>query len=264
MTIVSPFPDSGYLSFPADPPLLTWARHARTAAAAAAKDKTHAHWLRCGGTWFVGVDALPNDSEGRLPGGPPLAGAAIDAVSGRLGLRLPLHRAQVSICYPGYPQPSAEETPAAYQFRLKRDAAHVDGLLAEGPARRRYLREPHAYILGIGLTSQSEGAAPLTVWEGSHLIMSAMFASVFAGQAPDSWRDIDVTDAYQAARREVFASCRRVELPSGPADAVLLHRHLLHGVAPWAEGTVAEPEGRMIAYFRPEFPRFADWLDHPS
>ena len=89
-------------------------------AAEAAKDPAQAHWLRCGGTWFVGVDALPNDAEGRLPGGPPLGGAAVDFITGALGLKLPMHRAQLSVCYPGYPQPSPEESEAAYGFRLRR------------------------------------------------------------------------------------------------------------------------------------------------
>ena len=90
--------------------------------------------------------------QGRVAGGPPLAGAAMAFIRDGTGLALPLHRAQVSVCYPGYPQPSAEESEAAYDFRRNRDAAHVDGLHGEGPEKRRYLKEPHAYILGITLT----------------------------------------------------------------------------------------------------------------
>ena len=41
---------------------------------------------------------------------------------------------------------------------------------------------------------------------------------------------------------------------------MILHRHLIHGVAPWAEGAVAEPPGRMVAYFRPVLPDVAAWL----
>jgi len=257
------FLDHGFLRFAAEEPMLAWARHARPLAAVAAQDQAQAHWLRCGGTWFVGVDALPNDASGRLAGGPPLAGAAVDFVRHQLKLALPLHRAQVSVCYPGYPQPSAEETEQAYAFRRKRDAAHVDGLLAEGPEKRRCLKEPHAYMLGITLTEQSPDAAPLTVWKGSHRIMQAMFAEAFAGWPPEQWCTVDVTDAYQAARREVFARCERMALPSAPGEAVLVHRHLVHGVAPWGEHATAAPEGRMIAYLRPEFPAIADWLNAP-
>jgi hypothetical protein len=263
MSHVESFAERGYLSFPVDSAVRAWAEHARGFAAEAARDPAQAHWLRCGGTWFVGVDALPNDRHGGVGGGPPLQGVAMDFIADELRLSLPLHRAQVSICYPGYPQPSAEESPAAYRFRLNRDAAHVDGLLAEGPDKRRYVREPHAYILGLPLTWQSEDAAPLVVWEGSHIIMRAMFAKVFEGRAPKDCPDVDVTEPYQDARRQAFATCRRIVLPANPGEATLLHRHLLHGVAPWGEKATAPPEGRMIAYFRPETQRWEDWLTAP-
>lgn len=254
------FLQQGFLRFPADDATRDWSGHALPFAAAAARDPAQAHWLRCGGTWFVGVDALPNDAQGRVPGGPPLAGAAAAFVQRELGLGLPLHRAQVSVCYPGYPRPSAEESEAAYNFRRRRDAAHVDGLLAEGPEKRRHLKEPHAYILGISLTEQSGDAAPLTVWKGSHRIMTPMFAKAFAGLPPERWKEVDVTAPYQEARRQVFASCERVVLPSAPGEAVLVHRHLLHGVAPWGDAATGTAEGRMIAYLRPEFPDVGDWL----
>jgi hypothetical protein len=257
------FLEQGFLRFPADEASLAWASHARPVAAAAARDPAQAHWLRCGGTWFVGVDALPNDETGRVADGPPLAGAAVAFLREELGFALPLHRGQVSVCYPGYPQPSAEESEAAFHFRRNRDAAHVDGLLAEGPEKRRHLREPHAYILGMTLTEQSADAAPLTVWKGSHRIMTAMFAKLFASHAPQRWQDIDVTERYQEARRQVFASCERIALPSAPGEAVLVHRHLVHGVAPWGETATGAPEGRMIAYFRPEFADPGEWLDRP-
>ncbi len=263
MRLLDTFLADGFLRFPADAAVAAWARHARPVAAAAARDPAHAAWLRCGGTWFVGVDALPNDADGRLADGPPLAGAARDFIAGALDLRLPLHRAQVSVCYPGYPQPSPEESPAAFDFRRNRDAAHVDGLHAEGADRRRHLKEPHAFILGIALTEQSADAAPLSVWQGSHRLMTPMFAAAFAGRKPETWAGIDVTAPYQAARRDAFARCPRVLLPTSPGEAVLLHRHVLHGVAPWGPSATAGPEGRMIAYFRPEFARLGDWLDHP-
>jgi len=257
------FLDRGFLTFPAEEAVLRWTEAAHPAAIRAARDPAQAHWLRCGGTWFVGVDALPNDGQGRVGGGPALAGRAMDFIRGELGLSLPLHCAQLSVCYPGYPKPSAGESEAAFAFRLRRDAAHVDGLLAEGPEKRRYLREPHAFVLGIALTQQPADAAPLTVWEGSHVIMRRMFNEVFAGHEPEAWGAIDLTAPYQEARRAAFAACRRIALPSSPGEAVLLHRHLLHGVAPWAPGAEASEHGRMIAYFRPEFPRLARWLSAP-
>lgn len=263
MPLLDQFQDQGFLRFPASTATLAWARHARPHAAAAAHDPSQAHWLRCGGTWFVGVDALANDGEGRVGDGPALSGAAMDFIRNELQLALPLHRAQVSICYPGYPQPSPEESEAAYGFRRNRDAAHVDGLHAEGPEKRRHLKEPHAYILGVGLTAQSEDASPLTVWEGSHRIMAPMFAGLFAGHPPETWPQIDVTAAYQEARRQAFAGCRRILLPSGPGECILLHRQVLHGVAPWGATATASPEGRMVAYVRPEFAAIGDWLNNP-
>ena len=263
MTRLADYLDRGFLSFPAEPALARWADAAAPLAVAAMRDPDQAHWLRCGGTWFVGVDSLPNDTAGRVPGGPPLAGAAPDFIRNELGLALPMHRAQVSVCHPGYPRRSAEETEAAFNFRLRRDAAHVDGLLAEGPEKRRYLKEPHAYVLGVTLTAQSADASPLVVWEGSHIIMREMFATAFAGRSPEEWPQVDVTAPYQEARRRVFETCRRIPLPTGPGEAVLVHRHLVHGVAPWGEGATAPPAGRMIAYFRPEFPDFESWLSAP-
>lgn len=241
----------------------TWADHARPEALAATQDPANRHWLRCGGTWFVGVDALPNDEAGRLEGGPPLEGAVMNLLRSMPGLDLPLHRAQVSVCYPGYPRPSPQESEAAFRFRRDRDAAHVDGLVAEGPAKRRFLREPHAYILGITLTAQSPDAAPLVAWEGSHHIMREAFTGVLGGLPISHWPEIDLTEAYQAARRQVFATCRRIALPAVPGEAVLLHRHVVHGVAPWAATATGSSAGRMIAYFRPQFENPASWLDQP-
>lgn len=211
---------------------------------------------RCGGTWFAGVDALPNDRDGSIAGVP-----LPPALTALLPWQPPVwHRAQVSTLRPGYPQPWDGESAAAAGYRRNRDAAHVDGLLPEGPDRRRHLREPHAFILGLPLTMADPGAAPLVVWDGSHKVMRRALAAVLTPHPPQDWPGIDVTDAYQAARRRVFETCRRVELPALPGDVLLLHRLVLHGMAPWAEGARAEPEGRMIAYLRPEFPAVTDWL----
>jgi len=48
-----------------------------------------------------------------------------------------------------------------------------------------------------------------------------------------------------------------------PGEATLLHRLTLHGVAPWAAGVTAPPEGRIIAYFRPLMGTVQDWLLNP-
>ena len=149
---------------------------------------------------------------------------------------------------------------ANHRFRLSRDAAHLDGLHAEGPDRRRHLREPHAFILGLPLTSAAPGAAPLVVWEDSQRILRRALRDRLSGVAPQDWGGEDLTECYTSARREVFETCSRRVLPLLPGQSVLVHRLSIHGVAPWREGAWAAPEGRMIAYFRPLLPNPRDWL----
>jgi len=210
--------------------------------------------LRCGGTWAVGLDLLPNDEAGRVGG--------VDLPWADLGLvREPLHRAQLSTIHPNYPQPSIEESATAYAFRLNRDAAHLDGLLPIGADRHRMVKEPHAWILGLPLNVSD--ASPLVVWQGSHLILQAALREAFAPHKPETWGDVDVTQAYTAARRRIFETCPRIALPVRPGEATLLHRLTLHGVAPWEAGAIAPPEGRIIAYFRPLMGSVQDWLLQP-
>jgi len=255
---------NGWEHFPADPEVAAWAGAARAVARQRVSDPAErARWLRCGGTWFVGVDTLPNDTDGAVADSGPLRGRAFDAARGLYG-DLALHRGQVSVTYPGYPHRSDAEGEAAFRYRLKRDAAHVDGLLAVGLDRRRMLKERHAYILGLPLSETGPGASPMVVWEGSHHVMRDMFAEALAQRPEADWADIDLTEIYQATRRKVFETCKRVEIPANPGEAYLVHRFALHGVAPWAEGATASPEGRMIAYFRPELlPGNRDWLERP-
>lgn len=246
----------GWTRFGWDSRTARWAEAAYAAGRMALEDPALEHWYQCENTWFVGVDALPNESTGAVED-VPLAGAAIEAITAGIGPIPDLHPAQLSVIFPGYPKPRAGENEAASRYRLKRDSAHVDGLLAEGAERRRHLREPHAWILGLPLTDCHPDAAPLVVWEGSHLIMAKAFRNAFAGTRPDQWGDIDVTDIYQAARREVFETCARVPVHARPGEAYLVHRLALHGVAPW---TAPEGPGRMIAYFRPLLRQIENWL----
>ena len=234
------------------PAIAGWAAVAADAARKTLATTTEA-W-RCGGTWFVGVDALPNAPDGSINGTPfPWDALPLPPQ--------PLHKAQLSVIRPGYPQPSSEETPAAFAFRRDRDAAHLDGLLPIGPDKRRMVKEPHAWILGLPLNDTS--ASPLTVWEGSHDIIRAALLKALEPHPPETWGDIDITDAYQAARRTIFATCRRIELPAKPGEATLLHRLTLHGVAAWKPSDAAPPEGRMIAYLRPQCASVHQWLTIP-
>jgi hypothetical protein len=238
-----------------DARIAAWAAAARPLAMAriaAAPDG----W-RCGGTWHVGLEALTNGPDGALSGvafpwdALPLA-------------RVPLEQGQVSVIRPGYPQPWEGEGDAAFAFRQKRDAAHLDGLLAVGPHKQRMVKEPHAWILGIALNDHGPDASPLTVWEGSHLVLGAALRRALAGIPKAEWAEADLTAIYRAARKQVFDSCARVTVPLRVGEASLLHRLTLHGMAPWAEGAAAPPEGRMIAYFRPMLPSVAAWLDNPA
>lgn len=230
------------------PALRAWAEAAQEPAAAAVRASSD--W-RCGGTWCVGLEALENDPDGTVAGVPlPWEVLGLDP--------MPLHRAQVSTTRAGYPLPSEAESEAAYRFRLNRDSAHLDGLLPVGPEKRRYVKEPHAWILGLPLNRADAGAAPLVVWEGSHLLMQAALSPLLS-QADDP-SEVNITDAYQAARAEVFRTCARVELPGVPGEAVILHRHLIHGVAPWRPDATAEEPGRMVAYFRPLLPSVVEWI----
>ncbi|MEZ5715628.1 MAG: hypothetical protein R3D85_10910 [Paracoccaceae bacterium] len=240
----------GYCRFGFDPALAEWVAAALPLARAAVADpEQRARWLVCGGTWFVGVDALPNDAAGRV-GGVALAGTAAAFAQALFG-PLALHKAQVSAIFPGYPEPREGESEAAFRFRLTRDAAHLDGLKAFGPGRARRIDELHGWILGLPLNAAGPGASPMVVWEGSHAMMRARLMEALEGVAPEDWRAVDLTEPYLAARREVFESCARIELPAAPGEAYLLHRLCLHGVAPWRDGP---EEGRMVAYFRPEMP----------
>jgi hypothetical protein len=207
---------------------------------------------RCGGTWFVGLDALPSGVDGSINN--------VELPLDDIGLSpVPLHPAQISVTRAGYPQRDEGESEKAFDFRRVRDAAHLDGLLPVGPQKRRMVQEPHGWILGLPLNRADAGASPLVVWEGSHIVMGAALRAAFAGRA-DDLENFDITEAYQAARKRVFDNCPRVELPGQPGEAVILHRHMIHGVAPWADGATAGAPGRMVAYFRPLLPTVAAWL----
>lgn len=249
-------PDPGWQIFPEETELLDWLNHVRGHALAAVGDPPKPDWLRHGGTWYAGVDVLPNDAEGRVAGGPPLRCGALDQAGA-----LPLHHGQVSVTFAGYPAQDLGESDAAHRYRRDRDAAHLDGLLPVGPARRRMIREPHAWILGLPLTPMDRRNAPLVVWEGSQEILRASLCAVLAPYPPKAWPEVDVTEAYQVARRRCFDICRRVEIEAVPGQAILLHRLVLHGVAPWT-GPSGPP--RSVLYFRPILPGgIADWLACP-
>lgn len=242
--------DDGFAVFAHDARTARWAKAAYARALEiSAQPEIKARNLRHGSTWFVGVDVLPNDDTGAVDG-VPLAGPWQTHVPD-----LPQHAGQVSIIYPGYPVKDPDQSDANHRFRVNRMAAHMDGLLPEGPQRRRNPREFHAYILGLPLNPVT--AAPTVVWKGSHKIMQKAMQEAVGENDPAA---VDVTDAYHAARKRVFETCEMVPLRAGPGQSFLLHRCALHGTAPW-QGPA--DDGRMIAFFRPEFTDPLDWLNKP-
>lgn len=255
------FLENGFAIYDHDPELLRWSKAALTLAEDAVQNhELRERWLVCEGTWLVGVDALPTGPAGEALD-VPLQGRVIRDLDAYASCVPEMHKAQLSVVYPGYPKPREGESDAAFRYRQKRDAAHVDGLHAKGADRRRHLSEPHAYILGVPLTDCSQGASPTVVWTGSHKIMRDAFQEALGSASPEEWPDVDLTEVYQAARREVFESCERVELEAKPGQAIVIHRLALHGISPWRVGAVAPPEGRMIAFFRPELRgSFTGWL----
>ena len=239
----------GFVVFDADPRVLDWVQAAHPIAQRVSQDpEQRAVWLRHGDTWFVGVDALPNVETGAV-NGVSLRGPWEELIETPKAW----HKAQVSVTYPNYPQQDKTDSAAAHRFRIKRAAAHVDGLhLEQG---RRIVREPHAFILGLPLNRSD--ACPLVVWRASHVAMKAALRGALGESDP---RGQDVTEVYTAARAAAFERCERVEVHMQPGQAVLVDRFLVHGVAPWWNGMHCPDEGRMIAYFRPEFETAEDWL----
>ena len=124
---------NSWCKFLFDPGLANWVRHILPTARQSRFENAHQQWLRCGETWFVGVNVLPNDTDGGIEGGPSLTGMAVDFLRDQLKVTpLEWEAAQVSIVYPGYPKSMTGESDAAFRFRRDKYAAHIDGILPEG------------------------------------------------------------------------------------------------------------------------------------
>jgi len=234
----------------------TWVRGAAEVARGQIDAPHHAEQWRHAGTWCVGLDLLGNDRAGRVASGAPLPldlPAGVAAWDG----------AQVSVCRAGYPGRDPGETKGAVRYRRLRDAAHVDGLLPIGPGRRRMLRETHAVVIGLPLNACGAGASPLVVWEGGVAILRAAFIKALAGVEVADWAEADLTEVYHTARARCFAACTRRVVHAPLGAGYMVHRLALHGVAPWEDGAESRPEGRMVAYFRPQLADMADWLAAP-
>ena len=262
--LLKQFRELGWCRFPHDPKIADWVESALPAATASRFDPAFTDWMRCGETWFAGVNALPNDGSGAVEGGVPLAGAAVEFLAEQLGIAVDTWDAgQVSICYPGYPQKMDRETDGGYRYRVERFASHIDGILPEGPDRRRHLREHHQFVLGVPITDYNEQASPVVAWEGSHHVVKAVLSDAFGALPVEKWGDTDITDVYHALRNRIFEECKPVQIVARPGETYLIHRLALHGIAPWGDGARADERGRIICYFRPETSSPEKWLYDP-
>lgn len=250
----------GFRVFPADAQMRAWARAAKILAKEQLNAEHQQRWWRHQKTWFVGVDALPNEPDGSVDG-VALSGAAIDA----LGSTTPRHwhPAQLSVITPGYPGQDADESDPAHWFRRYRYAAHIDGLLPVGPDRARMMKEPPAFILGIGLNDCGARASPLVVWPRSQIRIAKMFEDEVAKFPGRHLSDIDVTETYASTRRAIMASIEPIVVPLRQGEAVLLHPKLLHGTVPWRHGAMASQRARLVAFFRPAT-SVSNWLEGPA
>ena len=257
MKELNDFEHKGWVKFKFDERVVRWANAANLKITAKLKNKEiFDNNLTCRGTWFVGVDALENDTDGAL-GEISLSGP-FESLMKHTETR-GLHATQVSIIFEGYPKPRDQESESSFNFRLKRDAAHVDGLIADFPGGPRKLKEPHAYVLGIPLNQAPKGASPVVVWEGSHHLISKAFNSLFLKRDPEKWKDLDVREVYMQTRKSIFEHCKRRVLHANLGESYMIHRLCLHGISPWDFEIKNFNEGRKIAYFRPELQHLADW-----
>ena len=230
--------------------------------------------FRCGNTWFVGVNFLGNDKTASLNGA-CFEGIPVTEIKSYFGHNIKYwDEAQVSICWPNYPLQSDNETHNAFNFRVNRYAAHVDGILPFGREKRRFLKDPHAFIFGIPITYCDYKTAPVVVWEGSHLIMREAFKRTYNASDSKNWDKIDVTNVYQKARSRVFETCQMKRLYVNLGESYLIDRLAVHGIAPWeprepkkngvsTKDIKNQPEiknGRAVIYFRPSFDITSDWI----
>jgi hypothetical protein len=255
------FNELGWMIFDYDKDIYCWARTARKAIGSSFYEG-HRNDLRCGETWFAGVNFLSNDGRGTYRG-VPLSGTSINHICDRFGQCFEKwDQAQISICYPGYPKPSQDESAAIVNYRKNKFGAHVDGILPVGATRRRFAKEYYAFILGIPLSKFNKHAAPLIVWEKSHFIMQDFLSNYYSSFPKTDKEAVDITEVYQLARKKIFETCKKKAVWAKVGEAYLLNRLTLHGIRPWTSRGRAETCGRIIAYFRPSLLADKLWLSN--
>jgi len=253
--------NNGWCVFKHDQHVENWVSQTLPAARQAISAPQNQQWLRHGGTWFAGVNVLENDRSGKTLNGIALTGNVISFIQETI-TKAPvnLDRGQLSVCYPGYPKQSSDESDAAHGYRLRCDAAHVDGLLKE-TNQQRYCREYHDYILAIPMSNFSADAAPFVVWSGSHKLVQSAFQEYLNKISTELWSNTAITECYTNVRKRIFNECERIEIALKPGEAFVGHRLLLHGTRPWHASARADQEGRLICFFRPASLTIEQWLN---
>lgn len=255
--LLSEYLKYGYRVFDQEQQISDWIASAIKHAQEALVSPDNRHWYRYQNTWFVGVNVLNNRPDGSIGCGPELGGRAISFIEQSLTNR-PIHldRGQISVCFDGYPKKDISEPKTNHAYRLRRDAAHIDGVMKHDGDR--YLVEHHDYILGIAMNMVEAQASPFVVWQGSHRLMQTALCDYLSNYPKDKWRTTPISEVYSQTRKRILNECRRVELALKPGQALVAHRHLLHGTAPWK--AVNETEPRMLCFFRPESMTVEQWL----
>ena len=256
------FDQNSWVVFDQDKAMVDWANEARKSVKKNLSSKViDKKQLRCGDTWFVGVNFLENNWSGTI-GNVAFNGGAVKAILQRYKeLFDEWDKAQVSICFQGYPKKNESETEASFNYRKTHFGAHVDGILPVGKPKRRYAKEHHSFIFGVPLVHYNDSAAPIVVWEGSHHIIRNFLVKKLSSTPSNLWEHEDITKIYNEARREVFLKCKQKQIVVPVGGSYLLHRLALHGVLPWGEKGDSDKEGRMIAYFRPLLNQSRFWLN---
>ncbi len=243
----------GWASFPFDPNLYDWAIKVHTLVTKKINStEGQRKKLRCGDTWFPGVNFLENDSFGNIDGAlfpekllkfikhhEPNFGGIFD-------------KGQISICYTGYPRRMNSESKSSFDFRRNRYAAHIDGILPVGKTRRRFIKEYHSFILGIPINQAGKEASPCVIWEGSHEIIKNELRKYKRLRKISNWGNEDITEFYNDLRKKIFSSCEVKEIWVPMGHAYIINRLSLHGIMPWNQKPKGDENSRMIAYFRPD------------
>ena len=67
MSIVHSYYEDGWCVFDRDPRLMRWVDATLPVAREVVAAPENQEWLRCGDTWFAGVNVLTNDANGKVP-----------------------------------------------------------------------------------------------------------------------------------------------------------------------------------------------------